>query len=125
MITIDVSNKGDKRYMAEVMKGVARPTGKGTRTPDAEKAKYPFNTMEDNDFLYAATKEERAAITQAFQSKVYAPARERGKLVTMDLAKKAPKLMADLGKTGGYGIWFEAFSEEEIAKRKAAAEVKA
>lgn len=121
MITIDVSNSGEKRYVPTVIKGVEKPT-KATRERDPAKALYEFNTMVDLDFMYAPDEKTRNAITQAFQSKIYAPARERGRLTTMSVLK-SEKLKAQYGT--GYGIWFEEWTEDEKKARAEKAAAKA
>lgn len=112
MQSINVTGKGDKVY--SVIKGVPRPT-KATRERDGSKAKYEFNTMEDNDFLYAGDEKERNAISQAFKSKVYEAARQRGYLFTRNLAKCDKATQEAAGKTTGFGIWFTAYTPEELA----------
>jgi hypothetical protein len=111
MQTITVSAKGDKTY--SIMKDIPRPT-KATRERDSAKAKYGFNDMVDNDFMYVATKEDRAAVTQAFKSKVYADAAKRGYLFTRDLAKCDKVTQAAVGQVTGFGIWFTAYTPEEL-----------
>lgn len=114
MQSITVSMNGDKKY-STVMQGVTRPS-KVTRERDPAKAKYDFNNMKDNDFLYCADEKTRNAITQAFKGKMYVEAAKRGYLFTANL-KKHPDLMKALNVTEGFGVWFTEYTEAELTER--------
>jgi len=114
MVTIVVDDKGNKRYN---LGSVGLPVPKARKVTEKKAAVYPFNDMNvapgENCNFWVSTRAEVAAATQAFMSKRYETARDKGKLMTKNV-KKHPDLIGPKGEE--FCIWLVERDADEQAK---------
>ncbi len=109
-LQVNVMNDGSQKRV-RILDGVDLPSAKRERKA-SKVEKFPFNDMVVGKWFVATdAKKAQAAIAKFNKAEVYAPARERGKLVSRSL-KKHPETRATMAAMLGedvpetaYGVW--------------------